>query len=63
MDNLIKSIGKSVNVQENSNEMDDDKIDSEAEYEFDSGDKKKQKSKNCCARIFKGSNGNAQRSC
>lgn len=35
VDNLIKSIGKSVNVQENSNEADDDKMDSDAEYEFD----------------------------
>lgn len=41
VDNLIKSIGKSVNVQENSNEVDDDKLDSDVEYEFDSDNKKK----------------------
>lgn len=59
VDNLIKSIGKSVNVQENSNEVDDDKLDSDVEYEFDSDKKKKKQSKNCCARLFKGSSGNA----
>ena len=63
VDNLIKSIGKSVNIQENSNEGDDDKMDSDAEYEFDQDNKKKKQSKNCCARLFKGSNGNVQRSC
>jgi len=41
VDNLIKSIGKSVNVQENSSEVDDDKLDSDVEYEFDSDNKKK----------------------
>ena len=41
VDNLIKSIGKSANVQENSNEVDDDKLDSDVEYEFDSDNKKK----------------------
>jgi hypothetical protein len=59
VDNLIKSIGKSVNVQENSNEVDEDKMDSDADYEFEEGNKKKKSSKNCCARLFKGSSGNA----
>jgi|TARA_B110000305_G_C19434983_1_gene638385 hypothetical protein len=59
VDNLIKSIGKSVNVQENTNEVDDEKIDSDDEYDIDSDKKKKKSNKNCCSRLFKGSSGNA----
>ena len=59
VDNLIKSIGKSVNVQENTNEVDDEKIDSDDEYDIDSDKKKKKSNKNWCSRLFKGSSGNA----
>ena len=59
VDNLIKSIGKSVNVQENTNEVDDEKIDSDDEYDIDSDKKKKKSNKHCCSRLFKGSSGNA----